>query len=66
VGKGWEAYVFIRDVIDLDKQLAKMKKDLAKYEKLVSRHREKTGQQKLCGERSGRGGGSRAGQDGGV
>jgi valyl-tRNA synthetase len=36
VGKGWEAYVFIRDVIDLDKQLAKMKKDLAKYEKLVS------------------------------
>ena len=33
VGKGYEALVFIRDVIDLEKEIAKLKKNIGKAEK---------------------------------
>ncbi|HAK44568.1 MAG TPA: hypothetical protein DCO79_01425 [Spirochaeta sp.] len=34
-GSGFEAYVFIRDVIDIDKELIKLKKEQQKMEKMI-------------------------------
>ena len=35
VGNGFEVYVYVRDAIDLEKEVAKLKKDLEKTEKLL-------------------------------
>ena len=34
-GSGYESYVFIRDVIDIDKEVAKLKKEQQKMEKMI-------------------------------
>ena len=35
-GTGFESYVFIRDVVDIDKEIAKLKKEQTKVEKLIN------------------------------
>lgn len=47
VGKGYEAHVFIKDVIDVPKEIAKLKKNLEKAEKLKNQTERKLSNQKF-------------------
>ncbi len=37
VGNGFEAFVYVKDVIDIEKELAKLKKELQSSEKAIAR-----------------------------